>query len=59
MKLTFPTQLHRCCEPDFETTQYPTARWGPPTALLVRQIIASTSPILQQIDEEYAPTTSK
>lgn len=31
----------------------PTARYGPPEAKLVSEIIASTSPILQQIDEEY------
>ena len=38
----------------------PTARYGPPDAQLVAQLIASASPILQQIDKEYqaapAPT---
>ena len=31
----------------------PTARYGRPEPKLVREIIASTSPILQQIDQEY------
>ena len=38
----------------------PTARYGPPDAQLVAQLIASASPVLQQIDKEYqaapAPT---
>ena len=34
----------------------PTATYGKPDALLVQQIISSTSPILQQLDEEYALT---
>src|SRR5579863_1673956 len=32
----------------------PTARYGPPDANLVAQLLASTSPVLQQIDKEYA-----
>ncbi len=35
----------------------PTARYGPPEPKLVREIIASTSPILQQLDEQYDPNT--
>ena len=34
-----------------------TARYGHPEPKLVREIIASTSPILQQLDEEYDPAT--
>jgi hypothetical protein len=32
----------------------PTAAYGPPAPATVRALIASTSPILQQIDQEYA-----
>lgn len=32
----------------------PTAAYGPPGPATVRALIASTSPILQQIDQEYA-----
>ena len=32
----------------------PTATYGPPDAETVQALIASTSPILQQIDKEYA-----
>ncbi len=35
----------------------PTARYGHPELKLVREIIASTSPILQQLDKEYDPAT--
>jgi len=35
----------------------PTARYGRPDDKLVREIIASPSPILRQLDEEYDPAT--
>ena len=34
-----------------------TARYGHPEAKLVLEIIASTSPLLRQLDEEYSPNT--
>jgi hypothetical protein len=36
----------------------PIARYGPPDAKLILQIVSSASPILQQIDKEYAHTLS-
>lgn len=35
----------------------PTARYGPPDQALVLALIASTSPILRQVDQDYAQST--
>jgi hypothetical protein len=42
-------------EPEPAAAYPPTACYGPPNAKLVREIIAGTSPVFQQLDEEYAP----